>query len=439
MKIGTRNPNFKVSVKRFRARKAINELLLISGSRATSIANVKYDVQKIRRDFPALNSGLAFFDGPGGSQVPSQVGNAISKAITKPISNRNSITPSERNAEEIVINFRQAVADLINADPNGVIYGRSWTQITYDFSRTLAKTWKPGDEIIVSTLDHDSNIRPWVQAAESVGAVIRWAEFDIETGELRTSAISELLSGKTRLVAVTGAANTLGTRPDINGIAAEVHRANALLYVDGVHLTPHAPVNMEAMGADFYGFSFYKLFGPHCAAIAAKPDLLGTLDNDKLLPATNAVPERFEFGTLPYELMAGCTAAIDYIANMVEGGHTNRRQRIIQTMEELEKYEEELFRFMESEIKGLPGVSTYGHASKRTPTIYFNLKGLEGVEVYTHLSKLQVNAPSGNFYALEASRALGLGDSGAVRVGLAPYSTHDDVTRLISGLRELAR
>ncbi len=371
--------------------------------------------------------------------MPSQVGNAISDAITQPISNRNDTTESERNAQDIVINFRRAVADLINADPHGVIYGRSWTQITYDFSRTLAKTWEPGDEIIVSTLDHDSNIRPWVQAAESVGAVIRWAEFDIETGELPTSAISELLSRKTRLVAVTGAGNTMGTRPDIKAIAAEAHRANALLYVDGVHLTPHTPVDMQAMGADIYGFSFYKLLGPHCAAIAAKPDLLATLNNDKLLPSTGAVPERFELGTLPYELMAGCTATIDYIANMVEGRQANRRQKIIESMEALEKYEDELFRFMESEIKGLPGVSTYGHASKRTPTMYFNLKGVEGVAVYRHLAKLQVNAPAGNFYALEASRALGLGDNGAVRVGIAPYSTHNDVTRLINGLRELAK
>jgi len=422
-----------------RDREVVKELLLISGPITTSITYVNYDVWKIRADFPALNSGIAFFDGPGGSQVPSQIGKAISDAITKPISNRNLTTESERNAEEIVINFRDAVADLINADPNGVIYGRSWTQITYDFSRTLAKTWKPDDEIIVTSLDHDSNIRPWIQAAESVGAVVRWAKFDIETGELPTSAISELLSNKTRLVAVTGAGNTLGTRPNIREIATEVHRANALLYVDGVHLTPHTSVDIQAMGSDFYGFSFYKLLGPHCAAIAAKRELLETLDNDKLLPSTGAVPERFELGTLPYELMAGCTATIDYIANLVESDQPNRRQRIIHSMQELEKYEEDLFRLMENEIKSLPGVSTYGHASKRTPTIYFKLMGLEGVEVSRQLSRQKVNAPAGNFYALEVSRALGLGDSGAVRVGLAPYSTFDDVTRLLNGLRELAK
>ena len=398
-----------------------------------------YDVNRIRADFPALNAGLAFFDGPGGSQVPSQVGRAISDAITKPISNRNVVTQSERNAEEIVINFRQAVADLINADPGGVVYGRSWTQITYDFSRTLAKTWSAGDEIVVTNLDHDSNIRPWIQAAESVGAIVRWAKIDPETGELPTSAISELLSAKTRLVAVTGAGNTLGTRPDIKSISAAVHQAGALLYVDGVHLTPHTPIDVQEIGADFFGFSFYKLFGPHCAALAADPQLIKTLNNDKLLPATSAVPERFEFGTLPYEIMAGATAAIDYIAEMVSSDKSTRREKILHSMRELESYEEGLFTVMESGILALPGVTTYGHAKKRTPTVYFNLAGYQGAEVYKHLAELNVNAPAGNFYALEVSRALGLGDTGAVRVGLAPYSTLEDVTRLLDGLRDLTK
>jgi len=400
---------------------------------------VNYDVEKIRRDFPALNSGLAFFDGPGGSQVPTQVGLAISKAISLPISNRNIITASERNADQIVQEFRQAVADLINADPKGVVYGRSWTQITYDFSRTIAKSWNSGDEIIVTNLDHDSNIRPWVQAAESVGAVIKWAKFDVETGELPTSAISSLLSSKTRLVAVTGAGNTLGTRPDIKAIANEVHRTGALLYVDGVHLTPHSPVDIKELGADFYGLSFYKLLGPHCAALAADPELLASLDNDKLLPSTTEVPERFEFGTLPYELMAGCTATVDYIADLVISQQPNRRQRILHSMRELEKYEEQLFHHMESEVAALPRLTLYGHAPVRTPTIYFNIEDLAGGEVYRHLATLKINAPSGNFYALEVSRALGLGDTGAIRAGLAPYSTLEDVDRLVAGLRQLTK
>ncbi len=398
-----------------------------------------YDVNKIRSDFPALDSGLAFFDGPGGSQVPTQVGQEISRAITLPVSNRNSITLSEKNADQIVSDFREAVADLINADPSGVVYGRSWTQLTYDFSRTLAKTWKPGDEIIVTTLDHDSNIRPWVQAAESAGVVVRWAQFEVDSGELLTSSISTLLSDRTRLVAVTGAGNTLGTRPNIKEIAAAVHQVGALLYVDGVHLTPHTPIDMQDLGADFFGLSFYKLLGPHCAALAADPKLLASLDNDKLLPSTTMVPERFEYGTLPYELMAGCTATINYLSNLVPTELPTRRAKVLHSMQQLEKYEEHLFKIMEEGIQALPDVKTYGHAPLRTPTIYFNIEGVSAADVYRHLSTLKVNAPAGNFYALEVSRALGLGDTGAVRAGLAPYSTIDDVTRLVDGLRKLTK
>ena len=408
------------------------------GAGTALIVGMSYNIEKIRADFPALTSGLAFFDGPGGSQVPSQVGQAIAAAISSPVSNRGVLTLSEQNAEEIVLNFRRAVGDLLNADPGGVVYGRSWTQITYDFSRTLAKSWAPGDEIIVTNLDHDSNVRPWVQAAESVGATIRWAKIDTSTGELPTSAITELLNDKTRLVAVTGAGNTLGTRPNIREISEAVHKTKALLYVDGVHLTPHTPIDVQEIGADFFGFSFYKIFGPHCAAIVAKPDLLATLNNDKLLPSTTNVPERFEFGTLPYEIMAGCTATIDYIANLVEGTGS-RRERIVNSMAAAEKYEEELFEYMESEIEKIPGITLYGHAAERTPTLYFNLAGFEGSEVYKHLATLKVNAPASNFYALEVSRALGLGDAGAVRAGLAPYSTKDDVDRLVAGLRQLAK
>ena len=196
---------------------------------------------------------------------------------------------------------------------------------------------------------------------------------------------------------------------------------------------------MKELGADFYGLSFYKLLGPHCAALAADPELLASLNNDKLLPSTSEVPERFEFGTLPYELMAGCTATVDYLADLVISQQPNRRQRILHSMRELEQYEEQLLHHMESEVAALPRVTLYGHAPVRTPTIYFNIEDLAGGEVYRHLATLKINAPSGNFYALEVSRALGLGDTGAVRAGLAPYSTMEDVDRLVAGLRQLTK
>ena len=397
---------------------------------------MSYDVKKVRSHFPSLNTGLAFFDGPGGSQVPDVVGAAIADAITKPISNRNTNTESEKNAEEIVLGFRRAVGDLIDVDPSGVVYGRSWTQLTYDFSRTLAKTWKSGDEIVVSRLDHDSNIRPWIQAAEAVGATVRWAEFDIATSELTVAAVEAVLSNKTKLVAITGAGNTIGTRPDLKAIGAAVHKVGALFYVDGVHLTPHTAISAKEIGADFFGFSFYKLMGPHCAALAASPELLKTLNNDKLLPSTSNVPEKFEFGTLPYEIMAGATAAIDFIADMAPGAGKTRREKIVNSMNALEAYEDELLVYMESAIKSLPGVTMYGHAKHRTPTLYFSFANLTSGDIYKAMVTKKVNVPAHNFYALEVSRKLGLGDDGALRAGLAPYSTRDDVDRLVSGLRE---
>ena len=396
-----------------------------------------YDVRKIRSHFPSLNTGLAFFCGPGGSQVPDVVGAAIAHAITKPISNRNTNTESEKNAEEYVLGFRQAVGDLIDVDPRGVIYGRSWTQLSYDFSRTLAKSWGPGDEVVISRLDHDSNVRPWIQAAEAVGATVRWAEINLETTELTVAAVEAVLSTKTKLVAITGAGNTIGTRPDLKAIGVAVHKVGALFFVDGVHLTPHAAISAKEIGADFFGLSFYKLMGPHCAALAASPALLETLNNDKLLPATSAVPERFEFGTLPYELMAGCIAAIDFIAEMAPGNGSTRREKIVNSMNALEKYEDGLLEYLESSVKALPGVVMYGHAKHRTPTIYFSFPGHSSADIYRAMARKGVTLPASNFYALEVSRKLGLGDAGALRAGLAPYSIKDDVDRLVGGLKEI--
>ena len=394
-----------------------------------------YDVNRIRSQFPSLDSGIAFFDGPGGSQVPKSVGDAIAKAITQPTSNRNTVTISEQNAEACVQGYRSAVADLLNCDPRGVIYGRSWTQLTYDMSRNLAKDWGPGDEIIVTRLDHDSNIRPWVQAAEAKGATVKWAEFDVETAELSVEAVTKLLTSKTKFVAVTGAANTLGTKPDIKAIAKEVKSSGAIFLVDAVHLTPHAVIDFQDIGADFLGFSSYKIFGPHCGTMVSHPELLESIKNDKLAPSTTVVPERFEFGTLPYEIMAGVTASIDFISSMDSDAKGSRRERIVQSMEALEAYEQPLFEYLEAQIQSLPGVKTYGHARKRTPTLYFNFEGRDSVEIYKHLATLKVNAPAHNFYAYEASLKLGLGDKGAMRAGLAPYSTKEDVDRLISGLK----
>src|SRR3954468_17144186 len=242
----------------------------------------EYDVAKVRAHFPALESGLAFFDGPGGSQTPDVVAEAVRATLVGPLSNRGELTTAQENAERAVLGAREALADLLGATPDGIVWGRSFTQLTMDLSRTMAKEWGPGDEVVVTRLDHDGNVRPWVHAAEAAGATVRWVGFDRETAELSVDDVRAELSGRTKVVAVTGASNVLGTRPDIPAIADVVHEAGALLYVDGVHLTPHSPVDVAALGADFYACSPYKFFGPHHGVVVAAPELLERVRPDKL-------------------------------------------------------------------------------------------------------------------------------------------------------------
>jgi cysteine desulfurase family protein (TIGR01976 family) len=291
---------------------------------------------------------------------------------------------------------------------------------------------------VVTRLDHDANVRPWVQAAAGAGAAVRWVGFDRETAELTVDDVRAELSARTKLVAVTGASNVLGTRPDLPAIADAVHEVGALLYVDGVHLTPHAPVDVTALGADFYACSPYKFFGPHHGIVVADPGLWERIQPDKLLPSTNAVPERFELGTLPYELLAGTTAAIDYIAGLASDA-PDRRTRVLESMRAVEVYEDLLLERLLDGLGKTPGVTVYGAPKRRTPTVFFSVADRTGQEVYEHLATTRVNAPASNFYAVEPSRWLGLGDTGAVRAGLAPYTSPDDVERLLAGVAEVAR
>jgi cysteine desulfurase family protein (TIGR01976 family) len=398
------------------------------------------DLARVRADFPALTGdAAAHFDSPGGTQTPRQVIEAIAAALAQPLSNRGRQTPAQRNADDIVVAARSAMADLLNADPGGIILGRSATALTFDMSRTLTHTfgWGPGDEIIVSRLDHDANVRPWLLAAEACGATARFVDFDPVTGELPPEAVADQLTERTRLVAITAASNLIGTKPDIAAIAEVVHTAGALLYVDGVHYAAHAHVDVVAMGADFFVCSPYKFLGPHLGVLAAAPALLESLTPAKLLPSSNAVPERFELGTLPYEVLAGTTAAVDYWAAL--GGTTgSRRQRLTRGHETAAKHEAGLLTQLESGLVTLDGVTRYSNARDRTSTLLFALEGLDSLKVSDGLADRGINAPAGSFYAIETSRHLGLGSGGAVRVGLALYNTAEDVDRLLAGLSELA-
>lgn len=397
------------------------------------MVRMMYDVARIREYFPALACGTAFFDGPGGTQTPTVVADAIRDVLVAPLANRGTVTAAARNAEAIVVTCRAALADLLNAQPNEVIFGRSMTALTFDMARTLSSRWGPGDEIVVTRLDHDANVRPWVLAAAAAGVTVRWADFDTVTSELTIQHIEQQLSGRTRLVAVTAASNLIGTMPDIAAVAQLVHAAGALLYVDGVHYTAHAAVDFAALGADFFACSPYKFLGPHCGVLVGRGALLQELHPDKLLPATDRVPERFEHGTLPYELMAGTAAAVDFLADLAPGSGT-RRQRLVTAMTAVAQHEDSLRDRIEDAIRRLPGAELYSRAARRTPTLLVRFDGRASAAVADSLAARGVNAPAGSFYAHEPARRLGLGESGGLRIGLAPYNDDADVDRLVDAL-----
>jgi cysteine desulfurase family protein (TIGR01976 family) len=375
------------------------------------------DVARIRGDFPALDSGVAFFDGPGGTQTPRVVGEVIASALTGPLSNRGTQTVGAQNAERFVVECRAACGRFLRARPEGIVFGRSATQLTYDLSRAISATWSPGDVVAVTRLDHDANVRPWVQAAARVGAGVHWIDVDPETSELADLD----LPARTRVVAVTGASNLIGTRPPLARITSAAHASGALVWVDGVHRAAHTVIDLTALDVDLFVCSPYKFLGPHHGVLAAKPEVLESLRIDKLLPATDVSPERFELGTLPYELLAGTTAAITYLEAL--------------GMPAIEAHEDRLRRRIEEGIAAIGGITCWSRARDRTPTLLLTFDdGRSCNDVSAHLASRGIAAPSGSFYALEPSRRLGLGDAGGLRIGLAPYNNDEDVTRLLEAL-----
>ena len=399
-----------------------------------------FDVARVRGSYPALADGHAYLDGAAGTQVPVPVIDAIAAAYRAGIGNIGGAFAASERSDAIVAEARRAVADLTGGAASGVVFGPSMTALTYRMSAALARGWAPGDEIVVSRLDHDANIRPWIQAAARAGAVVRWAEADLATGELPAAQYAELVGDRTRLVAVTAASNVLGTRPDVAAIAAVAHAAGALCYVDGVHATPHIPVDVSALGADFYATSAYKWAGPHVAAVVAGPALLETLWPDKLAPSSDEVPARFERGTLPFADLAGVAAAVEHLASLAPGAASggSRRERLPASMTAVEEYEMALFARLLDGLGAMSHVTLYGKAARRTPTAFFTVAGLTPRKVASRLAARGVNVWNGDNYAYELCDALGLEPDGAVRAGLVHYNDASDVDRLLAGVGELA-
>jgi len=392
-----------------------------------------FSIESVRSAYPALADGHAYLDGAGGTQVPRSVIDAIADAYRTGIGNVGGAFAASIRSDAIVTACRAAVADLVGGRPEGVILGPNMTTLTYRLARALARQWGPGDEVVLSRLDHDANVRPWVQT----GATVRWAEVDPATGELPVEQYAELIGARTRLVAVTAASNALGTRPDVAAITALAHEAGALAYVDGVHATAHGPVDMRALGADFYATSAYKWSGPHVGAVIADPALLETLRPDKLASSTEEVPERFEWGTSAFADLAGVTAAVDHLAALVPGTGT-RRERLLASLTAAEAYELELFGVLLAGLETMPHVTVYGKPARRTATAYFTLAGHSPLQVAEHLAGRGVNVWNGHNYAWELTAALGIRDTGsAVRAGLVHYNDRSDVDRLLEGVARL--
>ncbi len=396
-----------------------------------------FDITRVRALYPALADGHAYLDGAAGTQVPVPVIEAITAAYRGGIGNLGGAFAASVRSAEIVAAARAALADLVGGVAEGVVFGPSATELCYRISAALSRQWTAGDEIVVSRLDHDANVRPWIQAAARAGVTVRWAEADLTTGELPAAQYGDLVGPRTRLVAVTAASNAIGTRPDVAAIAAVAHAAGAFLYVDGVHATPHGPVDVTALGADFYATSAYKWSGPHLAAVAADPVLLDTVWPDKLAPSANAVPWRFERGTPPFADLAGLTAAVDHLAGLAPGAATSRRERIGASMAAVEAYETGLFARLLDGLAALGPVTLYGKAARRAPTAFFRIDGLAPRAVAEHLAARGVNVWDGDNYAYELCTALGLEPDGAVRAGLVHYNDASDVDRLLAGLAEL--
>ena len=397
---------------------------------------MSYDVERIRALYPALQGDRVWLDGAAGTQSPTSVIEAMADTYRSGTSNGGGVFASSRAADELTTAARSAVADLVGSnEPNGVVLGPNMTTLTYRFAQALAREWQVGDNVVVSELDHDANVRPWVQWAEASGVDVRWARVDVESGELPADQYGGLVDDRTRVVAVTGASNVLGTRPDVRAITDAAHAVGALAYVDGVHSTAHGVVDVAELGSDIFVTSAYKWDGPHVGALIADPVLLEQIVPFKLASASNDVPDRFEWGTPSYANFAGVTAAVDHLAALDASAAGSRRERLVTSLGAAHEHETVLLDQMLAALAGDERITLYGHPKNRTATVYFRVAGESPEQTAQRLAGADINAWNGHNYAYEVTRAMGIRDSGsAVRVSLSHYSSAADVERFLAVL-----
>ena len=414
------------------------------------------DLQLIRGKFPSLKRNGIFLDNPGGTQIAQPSLDRIVAYLTQHNANHGGAFDTSLESDRVLEEAHQAMADFINANrPEEIIFGANMTTLTLYISRSLARTWKPGDEIVVTHLDHDANISPWVLAAEERGCKVRWVDFHLEDGTLNIEAMQASLEGKPRMVAVGYASNALGTINPVSEITRIAHAAGALVYVDAVQYAPHGPIDVQDLGCDFLVCSAYKFFGPHAGILYGRYDLLEELFAYKVRPAPNDLPGKFETGTQNHEGIAGVLGAVEYLEwiGTEFGGayqekfaarYKDRRLRLKQAMVSVRAYEYELSRALLETLEETPGARIYGlrdvlRLEERVPTFSFTLKGWSPRQAAERLAQEGIYVWDGNYYALSVTESLGLEESGGmIRVGPVHYNTTGEIDRLREALARMS-
>lgn len=401
------------------------------------------DVEEIRAAFPALGrehagKPVAYFDGPGGTQVPRVVADAITEHLLHHNGNRRWAYPTSAETDAAVEEARDAMADLLGCTADDVAFGSNMTTLTYHLSRTLGRSMEPGDEVVVTRLDHLANVSPWKALEAERGVVVREVPFHPEDGTLDLDAYRAALGPRTRLVALGWASNALGTVTNLLPLLEDAKAVGARTFVDAVHSVPHLLPAARALGCDFLACSPYKFYGPHAGVLYAPAELMDELDPPRLSCAPQVAPERFETGTQSHEDMAGITAMVDFLAGLADGG--TRRERLGRAYAALHARGEVLLERMWSGLAALPGVRLFGPppGGARTPTLSFTVDGRDARSVAEHLSSRHgVFLSHGSFYAAYVPEDLGV-TGGLVRAGCVAYTTQSEVDRLIAGVAEVA-
>jgi cysteine desulfurase family protein (TIGR01976 family) len=415
-------------------------------SATTVVAPKLASTEEIRSHFPAMERQhrghpVAYLDGPGGTQVPRAVVDRMAEYLYHHNANTHWRYPTSAETDELIMDARRALAEFVNGAPEEIAFGANMTTLTFHLARALGRSWKNGDEVVVTELDHHANVAPWRALEREFGVRAVMARMRTEDGTLDVEDLERKVNRKTRLVAIGAASNALGTMVDVPRIA-EIARANkALLFVDAVHYAPHALTDVKAFDCDFLACSAYKFYGPHIGVLWGKRELLEKLDVPKLDPAPNEAPENLETGTQNHEGIVGAGAAVDWLASLARDAASTRRESIAATLGELHRRGARLFRQLWEGVGEIRSVKRYGLPpdKPRSPTLALRIDGKSCDDVAVAMAQRGLFVSHGDFYAATVIERLGVGPDGVVRVGCSAYTTADEIARVIDAVGQIVR